>query len=436
MNFFGSAGPLARMSFGLVELITLLMSLSGFSLQQNPKPATPDQALAYAMPDADFVVHLDASAVIGNNYKLLLALPNQPQIKSSVELSKSVRRAINEVDGLKGLVKTTTGIDLATDITDATIFVQIPPPTRQGPPDMVISVRGKFTTSTIERIAKVAGPATKIGAGAMIELPPGQFPFGAIAVTKDGTFLAGTTSLVKDRLADTWKAPARPAGSNLAHAASVLEGRPVFSLILTMSPSARKQIVDAEFKGEKNFITDVVARHKLAAFSMFRDGIGWTWVDSTKTGLDSMAQISEGAFDMLRAAHVAPRGMAKVMMGALESYRGNKQVDELIKRKADLWKIVESYTGDGNFKVAIDKNPATLRLTARATGKSLSDVLPAGMLLPAAMFLLVGKAPEPAPPMTMPATPAAPPRLQPNQKAPAPTPKPAQPPPPATRPRQ
>ena len=421
------------MSFGLVELITLLMSLSGFSLQQNPKPATPDQALTYAMPDADLVVHLDATAVIGNNYKLLVALPNQPQIKSSVELSKTVRRAINEVDGLKGLVKTTTGIDLTTDISDATMFVQIPPVGRQGPPDLILSVRGKFTTSTIDRIAKVAGPATKVGAGAMIELPPGQFPFGAIAVTKDGTFLAGTTNLVKARLADTWRAPARASGSNLAHAASVLEGRPVFSVILTMSASARKQIVDGEFKGQKNFITDVVTRHKVASFSMFHDGIGWTWIDSTKQGLESMAQISEGAMDMLRAAQIAPRGMAKIMMGALDSYRGtNKQVDELIKRKADLWKIVESYTGDGNFKVAIDKNPTTLRLTARATGKSLSDVVPAGMLLPGAMFMLVGKATADTP-MTMPATPSTtqPPRLSPNQK---PVPKPAPAPKPAPRP--
>jgi hypothetical protein len=408
------------MSFGLVELITLLLSLSGFSLQQNPKAVTPDRALQYAMPDADIVVHLDAAAVIGNNYKLLLALPNQPQIKSSPELSRTVKKAINEVDGLKGLVKTMSGVDLATDVSDATIFVQVPPVPRSGPPEMLVTVRGKFATATIDKLAKMAGPATKVGGGAMIELPPGQFPFGAIAVTKDGTFLGGSTKLVKDRLAETWKAPARPTGSNLAHAAGILEGKPVFAFILTMSAGARKQAID-EFKGHKNFITDVLTRHKLAAISMFTNGVGWTWIDSHRAGLDAMAQISEGAFDMMRAAHVAPRGAAKIMMGALESYRGNKQVDELIKRKADLWKIVESYTGDGNFKVAIDKNPATLKLTARATGKSLSDVVPAGMLLPGAMFFLVGKS-SPEPPMKSPAMTQPAPKLSP--KAPPP-PKPA-----------
>jgi len=335
-----------------------------------------------------------------------------------------VRKAINEVDGLKGLVKTTTGIDLTTDLSDATMFVKIPPP---GPnaPDLLVAVRGKFATANIDRISKLAGPATQVGGGAMIELPPGQFPFGAIAVTKDGTFLAGTTKLVKDRLATSWKAPARPTGSNLAHAASILEAKPVFSLILTMSQGARKQLVD-ELGGQKNFVTDVISRHKLAALSMFIDGVGWTWIDTHKAGLDAMAQISEGTMDMLRAAQIAPRGFAKILMGALESYRGNKQVDELIKRKADLWKIVESYTGDGNFKVAIDKYPATLRLTARATGKSLSDVVPAGMMLPGAMFFLVSRSAPPQPVMVRPpATPA--PRLSPSQKAPPP--KPATPPP-------
>ncbi|HLL24991.1 MAG TPA: hypothetical protein VK427_22810, partial [Kofleriaceae bacterium] len=220
----------------------------------------------------------------------------------------------------------------------------------------------------------------------------------------------------KDRLADRWKAPVRAKGSNLAHVASVLEGRPVFSVIMTMSANGKKQAL-AKLGPEKSFWSDVVSRHKLAAFSMFTDGVGWTWVDSTKAGLDSMAQVSEGAMDVLRAAQIAPRGFAKVMMGALDSYKGNKQVDELIKRKADLWKIVDSYTGDGNFKVAIDKNPATLRLTARATGKSLSEVVPTGMVLPGAMMMLVGRSQSTvSPPMT---APAQPPRLSPKPPAPA-----------------
>ena len=422
------------MSFGLVELITLLLSLSGFSLQANPKAPTPDQALQYAMPDADVVLHVDAAAIIGNNYKLLAALPNQPQIKASPELAKTVRKAVNEVEGLRGLAKTTTGIDVTTDISDATLFVKVPPPaaptaSRQGPPDLLVTVRGKFSVATLDRIAKVLGPSTKVGGGAMIEMGQNQMgPITAVGVTKDGTLLAGTSQAIKDRLADTWKAPARATGSNLAHVATALEGKPVIAFALTLSPNARKQVL-AEFKGQKNFMSDVIARHKLLSFSIFTDGIGWTWIDSNKAGLDAMAQVSEGMMDMLRAAQIAPRGFAKIAMGALDSYKGNKQVDELIRRKADLWKIVESYSGDGNFKVAIDKNPATLRLTARATGKSLSDVLPAGLMLPGMMWAVIGRsAPPPtsspaiAVPPAQPAQPAKPPKLSPKPPAPAPKP--------------
>jgi hypothetical protein len=397
-------------SFGIVELITLLLGLSGFSLQPNPKAPTADAALHYAMPDADLVVHLDAAALVGTNYKQFLALPNQPQIKTSPELAGLARRAIGEVEGLRGLTKTATGVDLVADVRDATLFVRA---AASGPPNLVLTVRGKFAIANLEKMAKLVGPVTKVGGGGLIELPPGKLPFNALAVTKDGTLLAGTTQLAKDRLADAWKPPARPPSSNLANVASIVDARPIFAIALTLSPTARKQILD-EFRGTQNFITDVVTRHKLAALSVFHDGIGWTWIDSSKQGLDAMAQMSEGMMDVLRAAQIAPRGMAKIMLGALDSYRGNKQVDELVRHKADLWKIVEMYTGDGNFKVAIDKNPSTLRLTARATGKSLSEVVPAGMALPGAMFFLLARS-EPKPPMTMPTpTPTTPPRLSPK----------------------
>jgi len=132
------------------------------------------------------------------------------------------------------------------------------------------------------------------------------------------------------------------------------------------------------------FATDVVTRHKAAAFSIFHDGIGWTWVDTTRVGVDAMELVSSGALDLMRAAQIAPRGIAKIAMGALDSYRGtDARVDDLIKRKADILKIVETYSGDGAFKVAVDKK--AMRLTVRATGKTVSEVLPIGMMLPAAV---------------------------------------------------
>jgi hypothetical protein len=412
------------MSFGLVEAITLLLGLSNFSLQPNPKPPTAETSLQYAMTDADFVVQLDAASIIPGNYKALTQLAEQPQIKASPELAKAVRSMVAEVEGLRGLARTTTGIDLATDISDATLCVQVVP---KANPNLVAAVRGKFTTAMIDKIAKVTGKqTTRIGGGAMIEMG-GNDP--AVAVTKDGVLLAGTPKLIRDRLADSWKAPARAPNTLLAYAAEAIDAKPVFALVMVMTPTARKEAL-AGLGPKKNFASDVLQRHKLMAFSVFRDGIGWSWIDSSKPGLDAMAQISEGTIDLLRAAQLAPRAVAKIILGAIESYKGtDKQVDELIKRKADVMRIVESYTGDGQFKVKLDKNPATLRLDVRATGKTVSEVVPAGFFVPVGAFalLMLRSAPPKVeiaapPPMTAPPARPVPVPPAPPKKAPAPAP--------------
>ncbi len=371
---------------GFVEVITLLLGISGFGVQQNPKAPTPDVSLQYAMPNADVVVHFDVGAVVPNNYKVLTALPNNPGIKASPELSKMVRKAINEIEGGRGLAKTATGIDLATDVNDATVFFQIVP---RRDPNYVAVMHGKFSALNVEKIAKMKKGLTvqKVGDASLVDMGDEN----AIAVTKDGTMIAGTAGLVKERVAATWKAPARPPSSNLAYAAEVLGQKPVFSLVMTMSPTARKEALNKI--GGKNFATDVIQRHKLAAFSIYADGIGWTWIDSNRAGLDAMELMSQGMLELMKAAHIAPRGFAKLALGALESYRGtNRQIDDVLRRKAEVMKIVDTYTGDGNFKQSVSKDVRSLKLTVRAQGKSLSEVVPAGFLLPVGAFLTLGRA--------------------------------------------
>jgi hypothetical protein len=387
------------MDFGIVELITLLMGISGFSVGTNPKAPTPEASLEYAVVDADVVAHFDVGSVLPNNYKVLTNLANQPQIKASPELAKAVRKMVAEVDGPRGLVKGMTGIDVTTDISDATAFFQIVP---KQDPNYVVAVHGKFTANTVDRIAKAAGRTSiKAGAGAWFDAGDNN----AVAVTKNGTLLAGTTSLVKDRMADAWKAPALTAGTNLGNAKDILSQKPVFAMVINLSQTARAEAL-ANMKGQ-NFVTDVIKRHKHWSFSVFRDGIGWSWIDSNKTGLDSMAQMSDGFVDVLRAAQIAPRGFAKILIGGLDSYKGtNKQVDDLIRRKSDIEKIVQSYTGDGQFKAQIDKDPKTLKLNVRLTGKTLSEVMPLGGLLPlGAVTLLFGRDASPAPMMVSPPPP-------------------------------
>jgi len=403
------------MSFGIIEIITLLLGMTGFGLQANPKAPTADQALQYAVGDADVAVHLDVASIVPGNFKLLSQLADQPQIKASPELQKLVREAVGQIEGGRGMAKLATGLDVTTDISDATAFFRIVP---HAEPAFVVAVHGKFAPANLEKIAHMAnGQASQVGGGTLVDLGPTQ---PVVALTKDGVLLVGTPSLVRDRLAETWKSPSHDA--SLATLADVVNAKPVFAVVVTMSQAARAEAL-SQLSGP-SFAADVIKRHKAAAFSVFRDGIGWTWLDSTKAGLDAMEQVSNGSLDLLRAAQIAPRGIAKIAMGAMDSYRGTTpQIDTLIAHKADLMKIAETYTGDGSFKVASDKNPKTLRLAVRATGKSVSEVIPFGLVVPlAAIGFLETRAAAPTASTPVMVTPA--PAAKPSPTKPVPRPVP------------
>ncbi len=403
------------MGFGIVEVIALLLGLSGFGLQNNPKPPTVDSALEFAMPDPDIVAHFDAASVIPGNYKVLMGLADQPQIKQSPELVKMVKQMINEVEGARGLAKTMSGIDFTTDIADATVFMHVIPGAKN--PEMVLEVHGKFPVTMLDKLGKMTGkPPAKIGSGTLVETGPDS---PALAITGSGVLLVGQAPLLKDRLAATWKAPSHAAGTQLGYIADILANHPVFALSLTLSPAARKEIT-SKFD-HPNFLTDIVARHKAAAFAVYHDGIGFVWADGTKQGLDDMAQMMDGFVDVLRAAQIAPRGVAKMFLGALDAYKGDKQVDELIRHKADLVKIMESYSGDGNFKMQREVDVKNLKLSVRLSGKTLSEVVPLGFLAPLAgigLLLRGGEARMTPPVMVAPQPAHSPPPPPSNKRSP------------------
>lgn len=151
--------------------------------------------------------------------------------------------------------------------------------------------------------------------------------------------------------------------------------------MVAIAPAKRKALT--QMAGE-NFASDVVNRHKFMAFALHADGVSWVWQDTTRAGADRMAMMSEGLVELMRAAQVAPRGVGKILLGALESYRGaSKEIDQLIAAKGKIATAIAAYTGDGQFKVNQVVDPKTFRLTMRATGKSLSEVLPVALMGPA-----------------------------------------------------
>ncbi|HET9987315.1 MAG TPA: hypothetical protein VFQ65_02325, partial [Kofleriaceae bacterium] len=217
------------MSFGIVEIISLLLSLGGFGVSPNPKPPTVDASLQYGMPDADIVIHFDAASVIPGNYKVLTQLPDQPQIKASPDLAKTVRQLINEVEGPRSMAKGMLGFDPVNDLKDVTAFAKHLPNDPQ--PTFVVVAHGTFTPAMLEKVGKLTGKTVvKTGAASLIDMGDGN----AVALANDGALIAGATPLVKDRIADSWKAPSHAAGTNLGQAADMLTGHPVFGISLTV----------------------------------------------------------------------------------------------------------------------------------------------------------------------------------------------------------
>lgn len=366
------------MGFGIVEVIALLLGMSGFELQNNPKAPTVDAALEYAIPDPDLVSHVDAGSFVPNNYATLQHLADQPAIKSSPELVDIVKQVVAQAEDMRAQAKAMTGLDLATDINDATIFLKFVPGHER--PDFVAEVHGNFSAAMLDKLAQqmMHKPALKIGSGVLVETGPDT---PAIAVTGNGVLLAGQKNLLADRLSPKWHAPSHAANTPLAYIADTISNHAVLSVSLTLSNAAKAEIQKKHFHpGDKNFATDLLARGRGASLALYHDGMGIVWQDATKVGADDMAQMLDGLVDLMRAAQIAPRGFAKIMFGALDSYKGNKQVDELIRHKADLVKIMDNYTGDGSFQVK--RETVNNRASVRMTGKSLSEVVPLGVVLP------------------------------------------------------
>jgi hypothetical protein len=272
-----------------------------------------------------------------------------------------------------------TGIDVTTDIADATLFIHVI--AQKGDPEALVAVHGRFSAASIDKIAGlVHKPAVKAKGGTWLEVDDKH----AVAVTGDGVLLFGTRGLIVERTRGDWKPPPHGAGTSLAYPADVLAGKPVFAISLSPSQLARDTGVAAAADGPA-IVRDLIKRSKAWSFSVYHDGIGWTWFDSSKAGLDSMTDMSNGMIDVFRASQIAPRGVAKIVFGALESYRGDPRVDELLRHKADLVKVVDTYIGDGTFKAKVDADAKNLKLSVRLTGKSVADVMPIGIVIPLAI---------------------------------------------------
>jgi hypothetical protein len=395
---------------GISEVITFMLALQGFGIDANPKAPSADAVLAYAVEDADVVLHVDVTAIGPRNYKALIALPDDPLVKANPDLLAMAKKVKANVEGVRGMSKAVTGLDPINDLSSVTVFLDVVPDKE---PTFLVVARGKIPSDFVKKLSTVSGGTTgDIDGRATVEVDAQTF----VGTTKDGVLIVGPKAWVTPRVDDDWKKPARKKGSAWAAIAQRLDDKPFALAAVKLDEKTAKW---AAKEADEPFLADLVTGHELAVLALHSDGVTFHWKDKTKAGLDRIAMLSDGVVELTRAMHVAPRGFAKIFLAAVDSYKEkDKDAAELAKHKDDILKLVDTYTGDGKFKVAVSKDAKAKSLTVRATGKSLSDVVPAAALLPVAGFLMFASESHStvsSPPATsVPARPAKP--IQPAKK--------------------
>lgn len=411
---------------GFGDVIALLLALGGFGVEPNPKPASADVVLEYAVDDADMIGYLDAVPLIPGNYTALKKLADNPDIKSNRELKELVDRATNEVETSRSTVKAMLGIDLTTDLSNATVFLKA-----STPPEVLVVARGKFPADMATRISKMMGGQTETIGDAQAVRMGG--PIEVLAVSKSGVLFAGSRALVTPRVSAGWKPPKRPKGSILAEAAKALGDKPV--MLAAMSNTSGRLMKLMETLNGKDDAA-VLDDYEYADMSIYANGMGWTTKVKDAAAQKKAVLASEGFIDLMRAFHLGPRGLGKILVAFIDDLKStDPEIAEIKKHKDKLLGLLEQFTGDGNFKVKWDKSAT--RVAVRATGKKLSDVVPLGFVFAGAWLGLAAGAKDP--PMTQQAAPVktvpprtgggikAPPKKPAGGTAPKPAPKAAHP---------
>src|SRR5262245_1207444 len=329
------------------QIFSLLMALSGFGVDQNPKAATADQVLEHSVDDADLIVHFYVAAVLPRNFKALADLPTNPLIKQSPELVGATKAIAAQATQGRAMVKSMLGFDFVTDVQSVTIYVKFKPDGSD--PDGLVEIRGAIPADLIGKVSKMTGaPMETFGGRSGVVLPDHKY----LGITKGGgSILVGTDTLVKPRLDDKWKAPARAAGSRAAKIAAILDEKPFLAYAITPSPALLKM---ATAKHGNNAAIDMLKDLDVGVLGFRADGIAWATYSKSAKGFERSALAADGAIDLMRAFQIAPRGLAKIAVAYIDAYAGqSKEIDELIKHKDDILKLVDQFTGDGTFTAKI-----------------------------------------------------------------------------------
>ncbi|MEZ4400624.1 MAG: hypothetical protein R3B06_11430 [Kofleriaceae bacterium] len=364
--------PDASMMMRLWELVlAAIMGLTGFSIAPNPKAPPAAVVLAPAVDEADLVVHLDLKPTLIDNYPVLAKLADEPLVAQAPELADGVRQALAGIEAGRSMVKGLVGIDPATDLTSLTWFVQVAGTAR---PNMLLVVRGKVPADLPTRLAQnVGGTAVTIDGRAAASTDDGLM----LGLTRDGALLIGTRAWVEPRLHDGWKTPARPRGSSWELIGKALDARP-FLLVASKPSAGALQLMAGRVPD--SFGKELLTQHTLAIVALTATGMSWTYQARDAAFAARFKLASEGWIELMRAAHIVPRGLAALVVAALPSYAGRAPaLDAVIRDRDRLRLAVSQLTGDGKFAATVTQQ-GTL-VTVAAKGRRLSEVLPIGLVV-------------------------------------------------------
>ena len=356
-----------------VQLLSVLFSLSDFGVAQSAKAPSPAEVSKYGVEDADVLLFVDLEPVVAKNYRAFVALRDKKDIQAAPEVRAAVDRAVAEAEEAREQAKKTIGIDPVTDLRSITVWVKL----GAGEPTGVMAARGNFPPGWIDSLAHLGRDAFEVDGQKAIVV--GE---AVVARTRDGQALVGTRALVEERLKKGWRPPAARAGSAAAELKTALAERPLASAVFAPGAAARQLVLA---RADDQPLRDVLAGLSQLRFSILRNGVSWRYVATDRDAYQAAVLASEGTLDLMRAGHLFARALARLVLSGVRTHaRSQPSLQAIVAREKDLLRLVDQLTGDGRFSASVSRAPGKNTVTVKATGRTLSQVVPVAAVFPLA----------------------------------------------------
>jgi hypothetical protein len=137
----------------IVEIVTILLSLTDFGIQPSPQPIPPADAIRLAPERPDVAAHVDFGAFVPNNHRALTTLASK--LRAGTEERITIDKALAGIEAGRAAAKVATGVDPVADLSSATGFATF----GAGDPRFLIVVRGRFPPDLFDRAGGLASLA-------------------------------------------------------------------------------------------------------------------------------------------------------------------------------------------------------------------------------------------------------------------------------------